>query len=377
MKEIKILYLSTFPPQKCGIARFCWHLAEAVEKVNPKVYWRVIVPVLKNQRFKFPKEVFFVFEKENLKKYKEIAQFFNSSSFQILLLQHEFGLFGGESGEYLISLLENVKKPVISVLHSIPSSQKERHHILILKQLSPFFQRMITMCEIGKKRLQKICKVPSSKILVIPHGTISFPRISQKEAKKKLALDKNILILVFGFITPKKGYEETVFAFSKILPHFPKAKLVFLGGPHPLHPDKNYLQRFRLFVKKMKLENSVKIFTKFVPLELFKIYYKAADIFISPHLKKDQISSGPLTFALGAGKAIVSTNYDYAKDLLRGKRGILVPIGNVNAMAKAILKILKEPKLKKELEKRAFELGRRLSWEKVVVKYLKLFEKVL
>jgi len=379
MKKIKILYFSTFPPQKCGIAQFCWHLAEALEKVNPTLYWRVIVPLSKNQRFKFPRQVLFAFEKENFKKYKEIAHFFNISPFQLLLLQHEFGLFGGEGGEYLFSFLENVKKPVISIMHSIPSpfSKKERRHISILKRLSPFFRKIITLCEKGRERLQRVYNIPSSKILVIPHGTISFPEISSEEAKRKLGLDKNILILVFGFITPKKGYEETVCAFSKILPYFPKAKLVFLGGPHPLHPEKNYLQRFKLFVKKMKLEKSVIIFNKFIPLDLFKTYYKAADIFVSPHLKRDQISSGPLTFALGAGKAIVSTNYDYAKDLLKGKRGILVPIGNVKAMATAFLKILRKPKLKRELEKRALAKGKALLWEKIALKYLKLFEKIL
>ena len=256
--------------------------------------------------------------------------------------------------------------------------KNRKNFTALLKKLHPFLQKLIAPCEIGKKRLEKICMVPPSKIEVIPHGSISFPQISSLKAKKKLGFKNNPLILSFGFISPRKGNKTLLEAFSQVLPSHPKTRLVFLGGGHPAQKTiyKDHLKQLRKLIKKLKIEKEVIIFNKYVPTSLVKTHFKAADVYVSTHPYKSQISSGPLTFALGAGKAIVSTDFDYAKDMLKNERGILFPIGNSTILAKAILKILNNPNLKKKLEKKSALFGKNLLWDKIALKYIALFEKI-
>lgn len=382
-KSLNILYFSSWKPNPCGVAIFALNMAEAIQKENPKINWKVIVPSPSGKKYRYPKEVIRKIRKENLKDYKEAAEFCNKSSFDLVIVQHEFGLYGGNCGEYLLTFLKNLKKPAIGIMHTIPDPKDEMYkrrkkNIALLKKSHPLFKKLIVFCGTGKKRLEKLCAVPSSKIEIIPHGSILFPQISSLKTKKKLGFENNILILTFGFISPRKGNGMLLKAFSQILSQYPKAKLVFLGGGHPAKKTvyKEYLKQIRKLIKKLKIEKNVIMFNKFVSELLIKDYFKAADIYVSTHPYKSQISSGPLTFALGAGKAIVSTDFDYAKDMLKNGRGILFPIGNDAMLAQAILKILDNPNLKKELERKSASFGKKLIWDKVALKYTKVIKKV-
>ena len=382
-KTLNILYLSSWKPQHCGIAMFASDMAEAIQKTNSKINCKVIVPTPPRKKYHYPKEVIKKIRKENLEDYKKAANFCNQSFFDLVIVQHEFGLFGENCGNHILTFLKNLKKPAIGIMHTLPDPKDKmckqgKKQIAVLKKIHPLFKKLIVPCEIGKKRLEKICLVPPSKIEIIPHGSIPFPQISSLKAKKELGFEDNILILTFGFISPRKGNEILIKAFSEILHQYPKTRFVLLGGEHPEQKNiyKDYLKRLRKLIKELKIKKEVIILNKFIPIDLVKKYYKAADIFASAHPNKSQISSGPLTFALGAGKAIISTSFDYAKDMLKNNRGILLPVGNNEAMAKAILKILKNPNLKKEIERNSALFGKNLIWDKIALKYIKVIEKV-
>ncbi len=352
MKELNILYFCSFPPQPCGIACFAKEMAKAISKADPKIKWKVIAVVPPNQKFKYPREVIMKVQKENLKDYQKAGEFFNKSPFNLAIIHHEFNIYGGKNGEYLIHFLKTIKKPAIGIMHSLPNPQgkldkKKKELITLLKKLSLFFKKMVVMCEIGKKRLQKICK-NSSKIKIIPHGSISFPKISCFEAKKRLGLEKNIVILIFGFITPHKGYEEALKAFSEIHPLYPQAKLIFLGGPHPLHPAKNYLKEFKLFIKKLNLEENVVFVKKLFPLKELINYLKIPDLILLPYQTKEQVSSGTLTNAITTGNCVISTPFIYAKEMLREKRRFFIEFENVNSICSVISYLIQNPQ---EIEK--------------------------
>lgn len=384
MKKLNLLYLSSWPPLPCGIGSFGFDTAIAIQKVKPEINWKVIASEFPDKTYKYSQKVIKTFNRENPNDYQKIADFCNNSNFDLIVIQFEFNIYGAPTGANLLSFVKNLKKPAIAIIHTVPAPNDKRYvyrkkQLPVLKKLRPFFQKLITMCPSGGRRLEKICGVPPSRVEIVPHGSISFPAISPDSAKKQLGFKNNILILTFGFISPRKGYEILFKAFAKVSSRYPSARLVVLGGGHPAQEqkDKIYLNQLKKIAKKLKIEKKIKLFQKFIPLSLVKLYYKAADVYVTTNPYKSQISSGPLTYALGAGKAIVSTNFDYAKDVLKEGRGILVPIGNSKALASGILKVLDNPKLKENLEKKSVIFGKNLYWDKIALKYIKLFKEVV
>jgi glycosyltransferase involved in cell wall biosynthesis len=384
MKKLKLLYFSSWPPLPCGIARFAFDMATAIQKAEPKMNWEVIASEFPDKTYKYSQKVIKTFNRENLNDYRKMADFCNHSSFDLVVIQHEFNIYGAPTGINLLSFVKNLKKPAVAIIHTVPDPYDKRYiyrkkQLPVLKNLHPFLQKLITMCQSGGKRLEKICGVPPSKIEIIPHGSINFPAISPASAKKQLGFKNNILILTFGFVSPRKGHEILIEAFAKVSFLYPSARLILLGSGHPAQKqkDKIYLNQLKRLAKKLKIEKKIRLFQKFIPLSLIKLYYKAADVCVITNPYKSQISSGPLTYALGAGKAIVSTNFDYAKDVLKKERGILVPIGKSEALTKGILEILGNPKLKKSFEKKSAAFGKTLFWDIIALKYIKLFQKVI
>lgn len=378
---LKIAYVSTWPPRKCGIASFAYDLAWSINNVSKEINWKVIAITPNKNDYHYPKEVIYRIDQKNADQYRKAANFVNQSHFDLIVIQHEFKIYGGELGENIFNFLQRIKKPAIGIMHTIPDpkdkSYKKKEKIDVIKKMHPYFVKLVTTCKTGKKRLKEVYGIPPSKIYIIPHGSISFPKISSKEAKIKLKMADSSIILAFGFIEPRKDYETLIRAFPKVLAKYPNVQLVLLGGGHRASVIcQNYLTSLKKLVQNYNMENKVLISNKFAPQSLVKNYYNAADVFVCTNSFKSQISSGPLTYALAAGKAIVSTNFDFAKDLLKKDRGILIPIGNSEALARAILKILDNPKLKLRLERNSAAFGNELTWDKIGLRYLKLFQQV-
>lgn len=383
---LKIAYFTTWPPRECGIATFAYDLAKAIEKGNPKISWRVIALDDYTKRYHYDSKVLYKIDRTDLKSYIKTAHYINQSDIDLLVIQHEFSLYGKHGGGRILSLLRLLKKPVIVIFHSLPHPSDRKYSdkkkkISITNKIVALVQKAIVVCPSARNRFIDIYKANSKKIVLIPHGSPKIPKIKPEPVKNKLGFSNNILLLNFGFIGKRKNIETIIKAMPKINKKFPSAKLLFLGGagayPSAQKNLKIYLRTVKQLVKKLKVEKNVLFITGFIPIKKVIKFYQGADVFIYANKFSSQPASGPLTYAVTAGKAIVSTSFAYANDILSKNNGLLVPIGDSKALAAAVCKILSNPKLKAKLEKESYNTGKNFLWGKIANDYIKLFKTVI
>jgi glycosyltransferase involved in cell wall biosynthesis len=276
-----------------------------------------------------------------------------------------------------------LKKPVVVIFHSLPHPSDRKYSdkkkkISITNKIVALAQKAVVVCPSARNRFIDIYKANSKKIVLIPHGSPKIPKIKPGPIKNKLGFSNNILLLNFGFIGKRKNIETIIKAMPTISKEFPSTKLLFLGGagayPSAQKNLKIYLRKVKQLVKKLKVEKNVLFITGFIPIKKVIKFYQGADVFIYANKFSSQPASGPLTYAVTAGKAIVSTSFAYANDILSKNNGLLVPIGDSKALAAAVCKILSRPKLKAKLEKASYNTGKNFLWEKVANDYIKLFK---
>lgn len=384
MKKLKIAYLSTWPPEKCGIGTFAYDLADAVNKGSSEISWHVIVLKDPKKEHRYDSKVIYKIDRTDLKSFFQAANFVNQSALDLLVIQHEFNLYGKHGGARILPFLEKIRKPIIVIFHCLPDPTDRKYSdkkqkIKVANKISSLTTKVVVFCSLAKKRLVDIYKVDSKKVVVIPHGSPEIPKEKPKIIKEKLGFSNNIIILNFGFIVRRKGLETIIKAMPSVIKNFPSAKLVLVGGGHPPSQEnfENYLKELKNLSKKLKIEKNVLFVTGFIPVKRAMEFIKATDIFVCMNTFKSQISSGPLAYGIATGKAIVSSSFTYAEDVLSGGRGLIVPIGNYKALSKAVCKILADPWLKKEMERKTFRLGKAFLWKEVAKEYIKLFHEVI
>src|SRR6266496_3097047 len=330
----QIAFVSDYVPRKCGIATFTADLCAAVATAYPETRC-FAVPVNDIEGgYDYPPEVRFEIEEQDLSSYQRTADFLNLRNVDVVCLQHEFGIFGGPSGGHVLALLRELRMPIVTTLHTIlrdPNSEQRR----VMQELITRSTRLVVMAERGRQMLQDIFQAPPAKIDLIPHGIPDIPFVDPNYYKDQFGVEGRVVLLTFGLLSPNKGIEHVLNALPRILTEFPDVVYVVLGATHPNElgeRGEGYRLGLERLAKKNKVEKNVIFYNRFVEIEELKEFIGAADIYITPYLNEAQITSGTLAYSFGAGKAVISTPYWHAAELLAEGRGVLVPFGDAKAI---------------------------------------------
>lgn len=373
-----ILYVSSFPPRECGIATFTQDLTNAIDKeFNPGIKSKILA--MNNDAtslYNYPPKTVMQITDENIEDYIERAREINESShIKLVNIQHEYGIFGGDWGNYLLPFMELIKKPIVTTMHTVLPEPEDRVK-KITQTIAEKSEAIVVMTATAKKLLTDIYEIEPLKISVIPHGVhhVAFP--SKSKAKKKLNLDGKIVLSTFGMLNRDKGIEYAIKALPEVVKKFPKVIYLVLGATHPVvrkEEGEVYRNKLEKIVKDLNLEENVKFYNKYLSLEELIEFLKATDIYVSPTLNPLQAVSGTISYALSCACPIVATANQYAKDVINNERGILVRFKNPKNIEKAILKILSDKKLRKEMKQNAYFYSRHMTWQNVALSYFNTF----
>jgi len=385
VKPINIAFISTYPPRQCGIGTFTSDLFTSLKNIynrDGSFHYRhdLQVVALNNipHGYVYPEDVAFEIREMHKSDYLSAADYINLSPVSVVSLQHEYGIFGGADGENIIDLLLKLKKPAISTLHTVlrdPSPGQRK----VLGQICSLSTQVVVIAGKAIPILEEIYAVPRKKISLIHHGTPDIPFLDPSYYKDQLHEGRKV-ILTFGLINPNKGIEYAIKAVKHVVEKHPEVLYIVLGTTHP-DVKRHFGEQYRLSLEKMVqelgLEDNVVFHNRFVSIEQLTHFLVASDIYLTPYLGREQISSGTLAYAVACGKAIISTPYWYAEELLADGRGLLVPFRDSEALAEKLLLVLDDEVLRNRMRKQAYGFGRRMIWEEVSREYLQVFDRAL
>jgi len=382
MKFNNILYISTFPPRECGIATFTQDLTTAFnKKFNPLVKAQVCaLNELPTSIYNYNCNVVNQIAATELENYVSLAKKINDSkNIKLVNIQHEFGIFGGKWGDYLIPFLQALEKPAVITLHSvIPRAEESMKKVV--KKITTECKAVVVMNKISQKILAEYYDVPQYKIFYIPHGIPQVTYEKSKLYKQQLGLENKIVISTFGLINKNKGIEYAIRALPKVIKRFPNVVYLIIGETHP-NVRKQEGERYRNFlqkkVKKLGLKDNVKFYNKYISLEEIIRFLKATDLYISTPVDRNQSVSGTLSYALGCGRPVISTPTQYAKHVITKNSGIIVDFRNPSQISKAIIKVLSNEKALKSMATSAYKETRKMIWPNVADSYFKLYQKLI
>ena len=370
----KVVFISSFLPRKCGIATFTSDLAKNTA-IAAKGEFEPLVVALRSGDHKYDDPVKFEIRQNVKSDYICAADYINFSHVDVVSVQHEFGLFGGEAGSYLSLLLNRLKAPIITTLHTVIDEPSPAYHKSLVDVCNASY-RVITMNKRGVGMLRDIYHVPARKVKLIAHGIPDLPFVDSNYYKHKFGLEDRRTILTFGLLSKNKGIEVMLKAMPAIVKADPSIIYIVLGMTHPnvlKHEGESYRFGLKQMVKDLGLQEHVIFHNRFVDDQELHNFLCAADIYVTPYLNAKQLTSGTLSFAVGTGKAVVSTPYWAATELLADGRGKLVGFGDSEGTARAIVEILKDDSLFYSLRRQAYEYGRSRTWPKTGQIYWKLF----
>lgn len=368
-----VAMLGNHVPRQCGIATFTTQVADAIATTAPEVDCFVLAMNDPGSHHDYPPRVRFQIEEGELASYRRAADFLNVNPVDVVSVQHEFGIFGGKAGSFLLSLLRELRMPIVTTLHTILDTP-DVHQRTALEELLELSERVVVMSSKGRAILQETYGVSPRKIDLIPHGIPAVP--VRSSAKERLAIEGKSVILTFGLLSPDKGIENVIDALPAILEKHPDTIYLVLGATHP-HVKAAHGEAYRLELearaRRLGVDSAVMFHDRFVSETELGEFLSAADIYVTPYLKENQITSGTLAYALGAGKAVISTPYWYAAELLADDRGILVPFRDPAAIAQAVNGLLDDPTRRAGYCERASSFARGMSWPQVAKSYLDSF----
>jgi glycosyltransferase involved in cell wall biosynthesis len=377
ISQIKnIAFVGDYLPRKCGIATFTSDLLCAVAAEHPQAQC-FSVPVNDTKGgYAYPDVVHFEIEEQDLSSYQRAADFLNISNVNIVCLQHEFGIYGGPAGGHVLALLRELRMPVVTTLHTVlrhPNPEQRQ----VMQELIALSTRLAVMTERGRQMLQEIFQAPPDKIDLIPHGIHDIPFVAPNYYKDQFGVAGRTVLLTFGLLSPNKGIEQVLNAMPQILKKFPDVVYIVLGATHP-HEVRENGEAYRLSLERLAKRNNIQknviFYNRFVEIDELKEFIGAADLYITPYLNEAQITSGTLAYAFGAGKAVISTPYWHAAELLADKRGVLVPFGDAPAIAEAVTGLLSDDPRRHAMRKDAYKLGRDMIWSNTARLYMNSFE---
>ena len=370
----RIALLGNHLPRQCGIATFTTDLSEAIAAAGPDLDCFVLAMNDGRHKHDYPERVRFELADSDDGAYTRAADFLNVNAVDVISVQHEYGIFGGKAGGHLLTLLRELRMPIVTTLHTILATPN-LHQRRVMDEITALSDRLVVMTAGADEILSDVHGVAAEKIDVIPHG---IPNVPFAGSKNRLGVEGRPLILTFGLLSPDKGIEHVIDALPSILAQHPDAVYIVLGATHP-HIIERQGETYRLMLedraKRLGVDGNVIFHNRFVSQAELSEFLAAADIYITPYLNPEQITSGTLAYALGAGKAVISTPYPYARELLADGRGVLVPWKDPSAIAAEIAGLLDDPDKRAALRQRAAAYGRAMLWPAVAQSYLQSFER--
>ncbi|MCL5264630.1 MAG: glycosyltransferase family 4 protein [Chloroflexi bacterium] len=378
-RDLQVILVGSYFPRRCGIATFTYDLTHSLSDILGRERCRVVAVNNRLEGYSYPQEVSFEIQQDRIQDYQRAAEYINFSNAKLVCLQHEFGIFGGRAGVYLSSLIDNLKKPLVTTLHTVikePTAEYRKAMDHVVRQS----QMLVVMSETGSVMLQEVYGVDQERIAVIPHGVPDFHFVDPNFFKDQLGVEGRFVILTFGLIGPNKGIEVMLEALPPVVERHPEITYVILGATHP-EVAKTQGERYRLSLERkardLGLQSNVVFQNRFVDIGELCDYICASDLYVTPYLSQEQIVSGTLAYAVGAGKAVISTPYWYAAEILDDGRGILVGFKNVAELSGALLDLLDNPVQLHRMRKKAYEFGRQMVWKEVANRYVEVLHKVL
>jgi glycosyltransferase involved in cell wall biosynthesis len=374
----RIAVVGNYLPRHCGIATFTTDLCDAIHSEYGAAELLALPVNDTEEGYAYPARVRFELSEDNLASYRQAADFLNFSRIDLVCLQHEYGIFGGQAGGHILELLRRLQMPVATTLHTVLRNPNPDQRA-VMEEIAKLSDRMIVMSRHSAEILQEVFDVPSDKIDLIPHGIPDLPFTDPNFYKDGFGTEGKDVLLTFGLLSPNKGIENVIQALPKILSHHSNVVYMVSGATHP-HILRREGDKYRVYLqnlaKGLGVEAHVIFRNRFVSPEEMVELIGAADIYITPYKHKAQVVSGTLAYALGAGKAIISTPYLHAMELLDDKRGTLVPFDDPEAIAAKTIELLDDDTARHAMRKRAYLYARDMVWNRVAQKYMKSFERI-
>lgn len=373
-----ILYVGSFPPRECGIATFTSRLTNAIDKeYAPKVKSKILaINSNGTSIYNYPRKVIMQINETEIEDYIDRANEINKrADIKLVNIQHEYGLFGGEQGEFIIPFLELLQKPVIVTMHTVIPRPDEKMK-KVARIISEKSENIAVMNKIAKEILHEKYEIPLKKIKVIPHGVFHVPYPSKKKAKKKLNLQGRTVLSTFGMISSDKGIEYAIEALPEVVQEHPDVLYLIIGATHPQvlkHEGERYRNKLKKLIVKHKLEDHVKFYNKYLSEHEVIDFLKATDIYIYPILSREQASSGSLSDAMSCGCPTIATETQYAKSVINRERGILVKLRNSREIKNNLLDLIPDKKARKEMIKNTYFYTRHMTWQNVALSYFDTF----
>ncbi|AQG78079.1 glycosyltransferase family 4 protein [Spirosoma montaniterrae] len=370
-----VAFIGDYLPRQCGIATFTSDLYSSYNRFIPDSNAIVVSVNDTPEGYDYPAEVRYDFYQHDQEAYRRAAEFLNAKDVDVVCLQHEYGIFGGPAGSYILTLLRNLTMPVVTTFHTILKDPNQ-DQLLVLKSIADLSARVVCMSEKGRDFLVNIYEIPAEKIDVIAHGIPDMPFVDPHFYKDKFGMEGKQTLLTFGLLSPNKGIETMIRALPQIVEQVPNVVYMILGATHPhliRHEGEAYRDSLKALATKLGVRDNVRFYNQFVEIEDLLEYLGAADIYVTPYLNPAQITSGTLSYAFGCGKAVVSTPYWHAEELLADGRGVLVPFGDSEGFANAIINLLTDEPVRHALRKKAYLVGRQMIWEEAIQRYARSF----
>jgi glycosyltransferase involved in cell wall biosynthesis len=372
----RVAFIGNHLPRRCGIATFTHDLHRAVSTSSQDLETCVVAMTNPGCTYDYPSAVRFQVREEMIDDYAQAAELLNNANFDVVSLQHEYGIFGGEAGGNIIELLSRLEMPVVTTLHTVLAEPKPAQRD-VMRRIIDTSAKIVIMSETARELLRSVHDVPAHKIEVIPHGIPDFPYLETHHAKAEFGFGGKTVILTFGLLSPNKGIEIMLDAMPSIIKSCPSAVYVILGATHPnLVRDQGEAYRDGLTarVQELGIGDHVVFFNQFVDQATLLNFISMCDVYVTPYLNEAQMTSGTLAYSFGLGKAVVSTPYWHAKELLGDGRGILVPFADAKALSTEITGLLTNDVRRHAMRKRAYAASRSMTWVQTAKRYLAVFE---
>ena len=373
----RIAFIGNYLPRQCGIATFTTDLCEAIAKKYTDTTC-IALPVNDLLTgYAYPSRVRFEITENDIDSYLRASDFLNINNVDLVSLQFEYGIFGGKAGSHILALLKRLRMPIVTTLHTIlknPNPDQRR----VLEEVAALSDRLVVMSERGSEFLGDVYHVSLEKVDIIPHGIPDVSFVDPSFNKDLFGVEGKFVLLSFGLLSSNKGIETVISALPDIVARYPDTVYIIVGATHPhviQHEGETYRLSLQWLAQQKGVESNIIFYNRFVSSEELIEFISAADIYITPYLSEAQITSGTLAYTLGAGKAIISTPYWYAQEILSDGRGVLVPFRNPAALAEQVINLLDNEAERHAMRKRAYMFGRAMVWSEVAQRYMESFKR--
>ncbi|MCC3375764.1 glycosyltransferase family 4 protein [Cohnella sp. REN36] len=378
-KTFQIAYVSTYVPKKCGLATYTHHLRDAVRQASSGIFPDPVVALCNEDEMELYGENWHLpLLKQEREDYRKMADYLNRSAVDIVSLQHEFGIFGGEAGSYALDLIERLNKPVVTTFHTV-FEQPQEPYSAIQAEIARRSDHIHVMNRKALGYLHEHFGIPEGKVTFIPHGTPVPSRADRIRTRHANGWENRKVVFQFGLLSRSKGVELVLRSLATAVKAVPDLLYVLAGQTHPevrKHEGESYREELNALIEELGLQHHVRMIDRYIPEEELVSLLMASDLYVTPYPGMQQITSGTLAYAVGLGRPVLSTPYIYAKDLLQGYDELLLPYGDADAWSTKIIELFTYPEKLAYTEQRMAETGRSMQWPEVGNRYLQLLERM-